>query len=90
MSIVHHTASIHQWDIADLYHECPHLPSPRDVTRTKRWLRPGSPAHNALTSGLNLAYLLLSSGNSILLAFTTHTVESLAGFCILYNHEPTR
>ena len=48
ISIVHHTANIHQWDSADLYHECPHPPIPRDVARTKRWLRPGSPAHEAL------------------------------------------
>ena len=48
ISIVHHTANIHQWDSADYYHECPHPPIPRNVARTKRWLRPGSPAHEAL------------------------------------------
>lgn len=48
ISIVHHTANIHSWDTADLYHECAHPPIPREVARTKRWLRPGSPAHEAL------------------------------------------
>lgn len=48
ISIVHHTANIHSWDCADLYHECPHPPIPQDVARTKRWLKLGSPAHEAL------------------------------------------
>ena len=48
ISIVHHTANIHHCDSADYYHECPHPPIPRNVARTKRWLRPGSPAHEAL------------------------------------------
>lgn len=48
ISIVHHIANIHSWDSADLYHECAHPPIPRNVARTKRWLRPGSPAHEAL------------------------------------------
>ena len=48
ISIIHHTANIHQLDSADLYHECPHPPISRDMARTKRWLRPGSPAHEAL------------------------------------------
>ena len=48
ISIVHHTANIHSWDTADLYHECAHPSIPREVARTKRWLRPRSPAHEAL------------------------------------------
>ena len=48
ISIVHHSANIHSWDSADLYHECPHPLIPREEARTKRWLRPGSPAHEAL------------------------------------------
>ena len=48
ISIVHHTANIHFWDSADVYHECPHPPIPRDEARKKRWLRPGSAAHDAL------------------------------------------
>ena len=48
ISIVHHSANVHHWDSADLYHECAHPPIPRNVARTKRWLRPGSPAHEAL------------------------------------------
>ena len=48
LSIVHHTANIHSWNSADLYHQCAHPPIPRNVARTKRWLRPGSPAHEAL------------------------------------------
>ena len=48
ISIVYHTANIHSWDSADLYHECLHPPIPRDEARSKQWLRPGSPAHEAL------------------------------------------
>ena len=48
ISIVHHTADIHSWDSADIYHKCPHPPIPRDEARKKRWLRPGSAAHDAL------------------------------------------
>ena len=48
ISIVHHTADIHSWDSADIYHECPHPPIPRNEARKKRWLRPGSAAHDAL------------------------------------------
>ena len=47
ISIVHHTANIHSWDSADIYHECPHPPIPRDEARKKRW-QPGSAAHDAL------------------------------------------
>jgi len=48
ISIVHHTADIHSWDSADIYHKCPHPPIPRDEARKKRWLQPGSAAHDAL------------------------------------------
>ena len=48
ISIVHRTANIHHWDSAHYYHECSHPPIPGNVTRAKRWLRPGSPAHEAL------------------------------------------
>ena len=48
ISIVHHSANIHSWDSADLYPECPHPLIRREEARTKRWLRPGSPAHEAL------------------------------------------
>ena len=48
ISIVHHTANVHHWDSADLYHKCAHPPIPRNVARNKRWLLPGSPAHEAL------------------------------------------
>ena len=48
LSIVHHIANIHSWNSADLYHQCAHPPIPRNVARTKRWLQPGSPAHEAL------------------------------------------
>ena len=58
ISIVHHTANIHHWDSADHYHECPHPPIPRNVARTKRWLRPGSPAHEALKEVVFNKFLL--------------------------------
>ena len=45
---MHHTANIHSWDSADIYHECPHPPIPRDEARKKRWLRPGFAGHDAL------------------------------------------
>ena len=48
LSIVHHIANIHSWNSADLYHQCAHPPIPRNVARTKKWLQPGSPAHEAL------------------------------------------
>ena len=48
ISIEHHTADIHSWDSADIYHKCPHPPIPRDEARKKRWLQPGSAAHDAL------------------------------------------
>ena len=48
ISIVHHTADIHSWDFADIYHDSPHPPIPQDEARKKRWLRPGSAAHDAL------------------------------------------
>ena len=48
ISIVHHIANIHSWDSADCHHQCAHPPIPRDEARTKWWLRPGLPAHEAL------------------------------------------
>ena len=48
ISIIHNVANIHLWNYADIYHRCSHPPIPPDVARTKCWLRPGSPAHDAL------------------------------------------
>ena len=48
LSIVHLTANIHSWNSAELYHQCASPPIPHNVARTKRWLQPGSPAHEAL------------------------------------------
>lgn len=48
LSIVYHCANIHAWDSADLYQQCPHSPIPPDEARKKKWLKPGSPPHDAL------------------------------------------
>ena len=48
ISIIHNFANIHSWNCADIYHQCSHLPIPPHVARTRCWLRPGSPAHDAL------------------------------------------
>ena len=48
ISVVQQTVNIHHLDSAELCHDCAHPPIPRNVARTKRWLRPGSPAHEAL------------------------------------------
>ena len=47
-SIVYHTTNIHHWDGCKHFHECAHPPIPRETERKKRWLRVGSPAHDAL------------------------------------------
>ena len=47
-SIVYHTANIHHWDGCQTFHECAHPPIPPEAERRKKWLRIGSPAHDAL------------------------------------------
>ena len=47
-SIIYHTANVHHWDGCQTFHECAHPPIPPETERRKRWLRIGSPAHDAL------------------------------------------
>ena len=48
ISIIHHITNLHSWNCADVFHECCHPPIPLNVARTKKWLVPGSPPHEAL------------------------------------------
>ncbi|KAK3731342.1 hypothetical protein QZH41_004098 [Actinostola sp. cb2023] len=50
ISLIYHTVNIHSWDSADVYHQCAHPPIPPHEARTKIWLKPGSPPHDALKS----------------------------------------
>ena len=74
ISIVHHSANIHSWDSADLYHECPHPPIPREEARTKRWFHPGSPAHEALREVV-FDKTLLKDIEKLMLNCHTETLE---------------
>nr|XP_054775161.1 uncharacterized protein LOC129283348 [Lytechinus pictus] len=47
-SVTHHICNIHEWNSADMYHQCRHDPLPPDEERETKWLTPDSPPHQAL------------------------------------------
>jgi len=49
-SIVHHISNVHGWDSdpSALFRKCVHPTLSSEEQRSKKWLRPGSVAHNAL------------------------------------------
>lgn len=47
-SILHHVVDKHEWDSAVIYNRCPHDPIPSTTRRKTKWLKEGSPAHEAL------------------------------------------
>ena len=47
-SILHHVVDKHEWDSAVIYNRCPHDPIPSTARRKTKWLKEGSPAHEAL------------------------------------------
>ena len=47
-SILHHVADKHSWDSSTLYNRCPHDPISATARRKTKWLKAGSPAHEAL------------------------------------------
>ena len=49
-SIVHHISNVHEWDSDPkaLFPKCVHQTLPPEEQRSKKWLRLGSAAHNAL------------------------------------------
>lgn len=48
ISILHHVADKHHWDSSVLYNRCPHDPIPPTARQKTKWLKEGSPAHDAL------------------------------------------
>ena len=46
-SVVHHISNVHEFDGEKLT-QCPHEPLDPEVAKKKKWLAPGSKAHNAL------------------------------------------
>ena len=49
-SIVHHISNVHEWDsdLKALFPKCVHQTLPPEEQHSKKWLRLGSAAHNAL------------------------------------------
>lgn len=48
LSVIHHVTNRHDWPGNQFYHKCAHQPYTQEVSRKKKWLIPGSAAHNAL------------------------------------------
>ena len=48
ISILHHVVDKHSWDSSVLYNCCPHDPISATARRKTKWLKEGSPAHEAL------------------------------------------
>ena len=48
ISILHHVVDKHSWDSSILYNCCPHDPISATTRRKPKWLKEGSPAHEAL------------------------------------------
>ena len=49
-SIIHHICGKHSWTANNYFHKCAHTPYTRAQSRKKKWLKSGSPAHEALKS----------------------------------------
>ncbi|KAL9975035.1 hypothetical protein ACROYT_G012151 [Oculina patagonica] len=47
-SVIHHVTNRHEWPGNQHYHKCAHEPYTPEASRKKKWLTPGSAAHNAL------------------------------------------
>lgn len=50
LSIIYHSANVHEWTGNTLYHQCSHPPIPNDEPKEYKWLTPGSAAHHELKS----------------------------------------
>ena len=50
VSLCHHVTNRHEWPGNQFYHKCAHQPYLPEAARRKKWLKPGSPAHQALVS----------------------------------------
>ncbi|XP_070548761.1 uncharacterized protein [Ptychodera flava] len=48
LSIVHHTANVHDWDGCTHFHGCAHPPLERDDEKAIKWLKIGEPSHDVL------------------------------------------
>ncbi|KAL9958117.1 hypothetical protein ACROYT_G035088 [Oculina patagonica] len=47
-SVIHHVTNRHEWPGNQHYHKCAHEPYTPEAFHRKKWLTPGSAAHNAL------------------------------------------
>ncbi|KAM5146605.1 uncharacterized protein ACMZJ9_013789 [Mantella aurantiaca] len=50
LSIIYHSANVHEWTGNTFYHRCSHLPILNDESKGYEWLSPGSTAHQQLKS----------------------------------------
>ncbi|XP_013391137.1 uncharacterized protein LOC106159403 [Lingula anatina] len=67
-SILRHTVNIHEWTVGQRFLKCAHEDLSDKQSRSKKWLKAGSPAHKALQS-------------IVLDKRLTKDLESVTGFC---------
>ena len=72
LSIIYHIADQHEWHFFYHFHKCEHAEMDENSRKKKKWLKPGSPAHDALKevvmgqhliSGIHKLNLAVHTGN---------------------------
>ena len=72
LSIIYHIADQHEWHFFDHFHKCEHTEMDENSRKKKKWLKPGSPSHDALKevvmdqhliSGIQKLNLAVHTGN---------------------------
>jgi hypothetical protein len=58
LSLMHHITGVHQWACSATYTRCEHEDLTDDQDRRKKWLKAGSPPHNALVKEITKTNLL--------------------------------
>ena len=57
-SVAHHVTNKHEWVANQKFHQCAHPPYSQEEEKKRKWMKPDSEAHQALTSVLNKKTLL--------------------------------
>ncbi|XP_054760802.2 uncharacterized protein LOC129267074 [Lytechinus pictus] len=82
-SMTHHLVDVHTWNSGEKFHECAHAPLTDDETEERKWLEPGSKAHEAVQQVI-FDKLLVKDMKHLTKACHTGVLESYHGLYLKY------
>ena len=82
-SVTHQVCNIHTWNSAEKFHECAHAPLSADEAAARKWLTPGSKAHEALQT-VFFDKRLVNDMKQMTKACHTGVIESYHGMYLKY------